>query len=70
MKRIIARGREKDLLRVITKLQDAIGEAQGLYRNDRSQTSFERAENILIKAFDLCIETTGKYELSSFEESE
>jgi len=61
-KPIKARGREKELLKIIVDLQDMIGAAKGQHDNDRDQTAFERAQKILEEAFNLCVKTGSYYE--------
>lgn len=62
-----AKGETRKLLKVIIDLQEKIGYAKGLHYNDRSQTAFEQAQDILQQAIDLCIETTADYDPESFD---
>ena len=55
------------LLRVISDLQVAVGNAQNNYDNDRSQMSFEQGRNELEKARHICIETLSKYDPKYFD---
>mgnify|MGYP001593899613 FL=1 len=50
----------RDLLIVIGRLQSMIGHARGLHGNDRSQTSFARAQAVLGVAHELCIAALGE----------
>lgn len=56
-----ARGETRKLLIVIGKLQDKIGMARALHEADTNPDGFVNAQNLLTEAFDLCIETTGRY---------
>jgi len=62
-----AKGETRKLLKVIIDLQGKIGYAKGLHYNDRSQTAFEQAQDILQQAFELCVETTGDYDPEYFD---
>lgn len=47
----------RDLLIVIGKLQDLIGEARGTHENDRRPPhAFERAQDQLREAHELCVD--------------
>jgi hypothetical protein len=56
------RGEEKKLIIVIGKLQTLISNARNNHYNDRDPNSFERGQAELNEAFELCIETTGRYD--------
>ena len=45
----------RTLLRVVNELQNLIGEAQMHHRNDRDPDGFEKGNNKLDAAFELCI---------------
>ncbi len=45
----------KDLLRIIGKLQNALGAAQNYHGNDRDPNGFERGQKLLEGSFQLCI---------------
>jgi hypothetical protein len=62
-----ARGEVKRLLRIIGDLQSKVGYARSLHYNDRSQTAFGEAQNILKEAFDLCVKTTSDYDPESYD---
>jgi len=50
----------KDLLIVISRLQQMIGYAKSKHGNDRDQFGFEDGQRTLGKAFNLCIEAVGQ----------
>lgn len=45
----------KDLLRVITELQNLVGQAMGTHANDRDRNGFEKGQKVLEEAHELCI---------------
>jgi hypothetical protein len=59
----IAKGEVRQLLIIVGILQDKIGLARGLHFDDRSRGAFEKAQNLLGEAFDLCVSTRGEYEI-------
>ncbi len=44
-----------DLLKVVTKLQMLVGEASTFHGNDRDPNGFEKGQQALSEAFDLCL---------------
>ena len=62
-----ARGEVKKLLIMILEVQNLVGKARGLHQNDRSQTSFEEAQNCLERAFALCVQATELFDPESFD---
>lgn len=46
----------KDLLRVVSELQDLIGEAMAAHDNDRDPDSQLKVRTPLAKGFDLCVQ--------------
>ena len=58
----IARGNTRKLLKKVNNIQDLVSEAIGLHFDDQDRNGFEKAQKLLQKAFDLCIEITGEYE--------
>lgn len=50
-----------DLLRVIGQLQNLIGHAKGNYGNDQNPDGFERGQDALDEAFELCIDARGHF---------
>lgn len=57
-----ARGRVKEILIIVGRIQDLVGQARGNHWNDRSQTAFETAQKQLEEALDLCIKVRSKYD--------
>jgi hypothetical protein len=53
--------REKELLRVIGKLQDLVGNAKNAYDNDRSRDRAEKVQKPLEEAFELAVSTRSQY---------
>lgn len=51
----------KQLLIVLNELQTLIGSAKGDHANDRDQSGWENGQLKLEAAFNICIETLGKY---------
>lgn len=49
----------KDLLVVIARLQDAIGEARMYYEDDRNPNGLEQGRAVLTRAHDLCIDASS-----------
>ncbi len=45
-----------DLLRVVSELQDLIGEAMAAHDNDRDPDSQLKVRAPLVKGFDLCVQ--------------
>lgn len=56
-----ARGEVKRLLTVIGEIQGKVGMARQWHFNDRQPGAFEKAQNLLQEAFDLCIQATSDY---------
>ena len=59
-----ARGKPKQLLDALSKVQGKIGLARGLHANDRDPAGFECAQNLLEEAFNICVEARGLYDPS------
>ena len=55
MIRIIKRPTRRQLLQVITELQEIIGEAAIAHGNDRNPNGFEQGQKKLKEGFNLCI---------------
>jgi hypothetical protein len=55
------------LLRTIMELQNLIGLASGLHGNDRNPNGFEKGQDALKEAFDLCIEAQRFDNPSTYE---
>lgn len=45
----------KQLLGLLGKLQTMLGEASAFHANDRNPDGFEKGQNIIHEAFELCI---------------
>lgn len=46
----------RELLKVVSELQDLIGEAVAAHANDRDPDAFVKVQTPLEKAFELCIQ--------------
>jgi len=49
----------RDLLVVIGRLQDLVGEARARHMDDRDRNGYERGQEALERAHELCIEVLG-----------
>ena len=56
-----ARGKTRELLLRIGEIQDKVGTAIGLHYNDKSQTAFGEAQDLLQEVFELCVEARSDY---------
>lgn len=57
-----ARGRTREILKLVGEIQNLIGEAKANHDNDRDQTSHEIAQKQLEKAHELCIRIRSMYD--------
>jgi len=57
-----ARGKVRELLIVIGELQSLIGRAKESHYNDKDPDGFQKGQEALRKAFDICINATSAYE--------
>lgn len=53
---VVSKPTRKDLLRVLTELQDLIGEALAAHDNDRDPDSQVKVRTPLTKGFELCVQ--------------
>lgn len=58
-----AKGKVREIIKKVGEVQDKVGMARSLHYNDVSMTSFERAQDLLEEAFELCLEIRGMYDL-------
>jgi len=58
----VARGGTKKLLRGVDTLQGLIGDAIGYHYNNRDPNGFEKAQQCLERAHELCIQLRSMYE--------
>lgn len=57
-----ARGKTREILKLVGQIQDLVGQARGNHWNDRDQAAFAMAQNQLKEAFDICLKITSMYE--------
>jgi hypothetical protein len=59
----IARGNIRKILLMVQEIQGLIGKARNNHQNDRDPQGFEKGQEQLQQAFDLCIKITDMYDL-------
>ncbi len=62
-----AKGKVKELLRVICELQGDIGTMLSCHNNDRSQTAFTQLNEVGEAALRKCYATTSEYDPNSYD---
>ena len=65
-----ARGKTKRIIQTVGQVQGLIGSAINLHWDDINPSSFEKAQNKLSEAFDLCVKITGMYDPLESEASD
>ena len=65
-----ARGDIRKLLTIIGEIQDRVGMAKSWHENDRDPSAWERGQELLQEAFDLCIVATSPFYPVDMEEKE
>lgn len=58
----VPRGKTRELIKALNKIQDRIGEAMGHAHNDRDSAQLDKLDKALREAFDLCVEARGLYD--------
>ncbi len=56
-----ARGSTRKLLIAIGEIQTRVGMARQYHYNDRDRGAFEKGQELLREAFDLCVSATSDY---------
>lgn len=70
MKRKIARGKVRQLLVLLGRLQCLSGRARSLYLDDRDPNTADKIIPVFDEMFDICITALGEYEQISEKRSQ
>ena len=57
-----AKGNTKKILQKVGEIQDLVGLAMANHANDKNTDAYEKGQEQLKKAFDICLEITGMYD--------